>query len=277
MATRRPLVLVTGVSSGSLELARECAHHGYDLVIAAEDDLVHEAAAPCAYTEPRCTLRAGERRVSTALLNAGIGHAGAFRETDPGDLARVIDVNASSTVHLARRLLADMAERGDDRLLIFTSSVAAETSGPCHAVYDASKAFLYSFAQAALHHEVQGTGVTVTALPPVRRTHGLLRAGLLGARPGRSKKDDPALVTRQGYRALMAGRSRTSGRLRTRSAQGALHPRAPGRCQNRPARPLARPHGSGSRTAEIVDAEGRAKAASSRGKGAGVDSERWQP
>ncbi|MFJ3960773.1 SDR family NAD(P)-dependent oxidoreductase [Streptomyces sp. NPDC090036] len=258
------MALVTGASSGiGLELARECARHGYDLVIAAEDELVHDAAARLrvhgtAVHEVRTDLatydgvevlmhelRARDRPVSTALLNAGIGRAGAFLETDLGDLARVIDVNVSSTVHLARRLLADMAERGEGRLLI-TSSVAAEMPGPYNAVYNASKAFLQSFAQ-ALHHELQGTGVTVTALlPGATDTRFFLRAGLLDTRLGRSKKDDPALVARQGYRALMAGRSRTvAGSVRTRvkelSTRGlpvgvrtALHAH------------WARPHGSGS-------------------------------
>lgn len=258
----RPLVLVTGASSGiGLELAHECARHGYDLVVAAEDELIHDAAdrlrvhgtAVHAVRTDLATydgaevllseLRARGRPVGTAVLNAGIGRAGAFLETDLGDLARVIDVNVTSTVHLARRLLADMAERGEGRLLI-TSSVAAEMPGPYNAVYNASKAFLQSFAQ-ALHHELRGTGVTVTALMPgATDTRFFLRAGMLDTRIGRSKKDDPALVARQGYRALMAGRSRkVAGSVRTRvkelstrglpvGARTALHSH------------WARPHGS---------------------------------
>ncbi|MGW6707716.1 SDR family NAD(P)-dependent oxidoreductase [Streptomyces sp. NPDC054956] len=238
MDTTRPLAVVTGASSGiGFELAGECARHGYDLVIAAENDLLYEAAdrlrvhggAVRTVVTDLAThagveillgeLRADGRPVSTAVLNAGIGRAGAFLETDLSDLTRVIDVNVSSTVHLARRVLTDMAARGEGRVLI-TSSVAAGTPGPYSAVYNASKAFLQSFAL-ALRSELRGTGVTVTALMPGATDTGFfVRAGLLDTRVGRAKKDDPALVAHQGYRALMAGRSsKVAGSLRARAQE----------------------------------------------------------
>jgi short-subunit dehydrogenase len=44
--TARPLAVVTGASSGiGLELAREFAANDYDLVVAAEDDGIEQAAA----------------------------------------------------------------------------------------------------------------------------------------------------------------------------------------------------------------------------------------
>ncbi|MBT2470628.1 SDR family NAD(P)-dependent oxidoreductase [Streptomyces sp. ISL-66] len=258
----RPLAVVTGASSGiGFELARTCALHGYDLVVAAEDELLDESAARLrvygtavhAVRTDLATydgvevlmgqLRTLDRPVNAAFLNAGIARAGAFLETDLADLARVIDVNVSSTVHLARRLLEGMTARGAGRLLI-TSSVAAEVPGPYNAVYNASKSFLQSFAL-ALHEELRGTGVTVTSLlPGTTDTPFFVQAGLLDTRLGRSKKDDPALVARQAFRALMAGRSsQVAGSVRTRAQElatralplgtrAALHSR------------WARPHGS---------------------------------
>lgn len=236
------MAVVTGASSGiGLELAREFAAQGHDLVIAAEDEAIHEAALRLGFHGARVRavqtdlatydgaetlvheVRADRRPVSAVVLNAGIGRGGAFLETDLGDLARVIDLNISSTVHLARRLLPDMTARGDGRLLI-TSSVAAELPGPFHAVYNASKAFLHSFGL-ALRAELKDTGVTVTVLlPGATDTRFFVRAGLLNTRIGRSRKDDPGLVARQAYQALMAGHAQVvAGSLHTRAQELATH------------------------------------------------------
>ncbi|MGR4880331.1 SDR family NAD(P)-dependent oxidoreductase [Streptomyces sp. LARHCF249] len=262
MNTPHPLAVITGASSGiGFELAAEFARNGYDLAVTAEDELLDDAVARLRLhgTQVHSTrvdlaasdgvetflaeLRALGRPVSAAVLNAGIGRGGAFLETELPDLARVIDLNVSSTVHLTHRLLRDMARRGEGRILV-VASVAAEIPGPYHAVYNASKAFLESFAE-ALHREVRDSGVSVTALlPGATDTRFFVRAGLLDTRLGRAKKDDPALVARQGYRALMHRRTRkVAGSLRTRArhsvtrhfptgARAALHRR------------WAQPHGS---------------------------------
>ncbi|MBF6469711.1 SDR family NAD(P)-dependent oxidoreductase [Nocardia beijingensis] len=45
--TDTPVALVTGASSGiGLELARQFAEHGYDVVIAAEDDAISATTRP---------------------------------------------------------------------------------------------------------------------------------------------------------------------------------------------------------------------------------------
>ncbi|WP_030716607.1 SDR family NAD(P)-dependent oxidoreductase [Streptomyces sp. NRRL F-2580] len=262
MDTSHPLAVITGASSGiGLELAREFARHGYELAVTAEDELLDEAVArlrlygtrvhatrvdlatPGGVETLLAELRALGRPVSAAVLNAGIGRGGAFLETDLADLTRLIDVNVFSTVHLAHRLLSDMARRGEGRLLV-VASVAAEIPGPYHAVYNASKAFLESFAE-ALHTEVEGSGVSVTALlPGATDTRFFVRAGLLDTRLGRAKKDDPALVARQGYRALMDRRTRkVAGSLRTRS-QHAVTRLLPSQARTALHRRWAQPHGS---------------------------------
>jgi short-subunit dehydrogenase len=223
--TPRPLAVVTGASSGiGYELARELAGRGYDLVVAAEDTGIDRAAAGIAeqggtaeavrvdlatyegVEELYARIVATGRPVDAAAINAGVGVHGEFaRDTDLRDELRLIDLNVRSSVHLAKRLLPDMLDAGRGRLLV-TSSIAAGSPGPFEATYAASKAFLYSFAE-AVRRELKDTGVTVTALlPGPTETEFFERAGLADTKLGQSKKDDPAEVAREGVEALLAGK-----------------------------------------------------------------------
>ena len=69
-----------------------------------------------------------------------------------------------STVHLAKLVLTDMAERGTGKVLL-TSSIVAMMPGSFQTMYNASKSFIQSFAE-ALNDEMRDTDVTVTALMP---------------------------------------------------------------------------------------------------------------
>src|SRR5689334_15095029 len=163
----RPLAVVTGASSGiGYELAKQFAQHGYDLIIAAEDTDIQAAAGSlggdgAVTVQPvqadlatydgveqlyEAVLAAG-RPVDALALNAGRGAGGDFtRDTDLRDELNIIDVNITSTVHLAKRILPDLVRRGDGKVL-FTSSIAATMPGSYQAVYNASKAFVQSFAE----------------------------------------------------------------------------------------------------------------------------------
>ena len=117
----------------------------------------------------------------------------------------LIGLNVTGAVHLTGMALPAMVARGRGKVL-FTSSIAATMPGPYESTYAASKAFLYSFAQ-AIRTELKGTGVTVTALMPgPTDTNFFARAGMEDTRLGQSKKDDPADVARDGFEALMAGK-----------------------------------------------------------------------
>jgi short-subunit dehydrogenase len=234
----RPLALVTGASSGiGYELARQFAGHGFDLVLAAEDDRLDRASAVldagsgAAITTVRADLRTPEgvetlyeavaatgRPLAAAALNAGVGRGGAFVDTDLDDEQEIIDVNISSTVHLAKRVLRDMTVRDSGRVLI-TSSIASTMPGTFQAVYNASKSFLQSFAE-ALQNELKDTGVTVTSLMPgPTETDFFHRADMDDTRVGASTKDDPAQVAEQGFRALMNGDAKVvAGSLSTKAS-----------------------------------------------------------
>ncbi len=231
---RHELAVVTGASSGiGLALARQFAEHGFDLVVAAEDDAIHSAARDLQrefeveVESVQCDLateagvedlaqRLAGRDIDAIAINAGIGTGGDFRETDLRQELRLVDLNCRSTVHLAKRVIPAMAERGRGRVL-FTSSIAALTPSPFEAVYGASKAFVASFSQ-ALRNELKDSGVTVTALMPgPTETEFFRRAGMEDTKLGAQEKDDPNDVARQGFDGLMAGKDRVvAGAMKNR-------------------------------------------------------------
>jgi short-subunit dehydrogenase len=221
---KRSFAIVTGASSGiGLELAKQFAEHGFDLLIVAESPKIAEAASalekynvsvaeaqidlatPDGVDELYGVIRNTGRPVDAIALNAGVGAGGDFvRETALDADLNVIDLNIRSTVHLAKLVLKDMVQRGQGRVL-FTSSIAATMPGTFNAVYNASKAFVQSFAQ-AVRNELKDTGVTITALMPgATETDFFRRAGMEDTKVGMSEKDDPADVAKTGFEALMAG------------------------------------------------------------------------
>jgi short-subunit dehydrogenase len=222
----RPVALVTGGSTGiGFHLARQFAEHGYDLLVCADEDEIETAAESLAGlggsvrplrvdlgtregVEWLASEATAEGRLQAVAINAGTGGAGSFLEIPLDDDLRTIDLNVSSSVHLAKRVLPHLIMRGDGKLLI-TSSVAARTPAPYQATYAASKAFLSSFAE-AIRHELRGTGVTVTVLMPgPTETAFFARAGIQNnTLVGMMRKDDPAEVAREAFEGLMAGKAR---------------------------------------------------------------------
>jgi short-subunit dehydrogenase len=233
----RPLAVVTGASSGiGYELAAQFAEHGYDLVIAAEDQGIHRAAQQlggavmpvmvdlATYDGVEELYASLQGRVPDAVaINAGVGVGGDFaRQTDLRDELRLISLNVTSSVHLAKRLLHDMIPRHAGKVL-FTSSIAATMPGPYEATYAASKAFLLSFAE-AIRYELRDSGITITTLMPgPTETEFFERAGLQDTKLGSNvKKDDPADVAREGFEALMAGKDKViAGSFKNKVQAGA--------------------------------------------------------
>lgn len=232
----RSLALVTGASSGiGHELAKQFAEHDFDVIVAAEDDGIGAVARELeglgveaeavqvdlatdeGVDELWRRAQASGRPVDAVALNAGRGAGGAFAsDTSLEDELNIVDVNVRSVVHLAKHVVRDMVARDEGRIL-FTSSIASTQPGAFQAVYNASKAFVQSFA-VALRNELKDTDVSVTALMPgPTDTEFFDRADMGDTKVGAGKKDDPADVARDGFEALMNGDERVvSASLKTK-------------------------------------------------------------
>jgi uncharacterized protein len=220
MATR-PLAIVTGASTGiGYYLAKCAAEDGFDLLIAADELRIENAAADFRKLGAEVTpviadlsnLEGVEnllasldgRAVDVLMANAGRGLGNGFLDQGFDEVRRVIDTNVTGTLYLIQKIGRQMRAREKGRILI-TGSIAGFMPGTFHAVYNATKAFIDSFSY-ALREELKGSGVTVSCLMPGgTETEFFRRAGLLDTKLGQGEKDDPEDVARSGFKAMMNG------------------------------------------------------------------------
>ncbi|CAO3409189.1 SDR family NAD(P)-dependent oxidoreductase [Azospirillum largimobile] len=220
-AANTQFAVVTGASSGiGLELAKQCAANGFDLVIAADDPAIEQAAGELrklgAVVETvqgdLATLEGVDRlyaalkgrNVDALLANAGHGLGHGFLDQDFAEARHVIDTNITGTLYLIQKVGRDMRARNQGRILI-TGSIAGYMPGSFQAVYNGTKAFIDSFSF-ALRDELKDTAVTVTCLMPgPTDTEFFERADMMDTAVGQGKKDDPAMVAKVGFDAMMKG------------------------------------------------------------------------
>jgi short-subunit dehydrogenase len=216
-----PLAIVTGASVGiGYELAKLCAQNGHDLVIAADQQRIEAVAGELrgmgvaveavetdlATTEgvDRLVAAAAGRPVDILMANAGHGLGGAFLDQDFQEARHVIDTNITGTIYLIQKVARGMVTRGQGRILI-VGSIAGFLPGSFQAVYNGTKAFINSFSF-ALRNEIKDSGVAVTDLMPgATETEFFERAGMEDTKIGQTKKDDPAMVAKVGWDAMMKG------------------------------------------------------------------------
>ncbi len=216
-----PLAIVTGASAGiGLELAKLAAQDKYDLLIAADQAKIEEAASELralgvqveAVQADLATLEGvdrlyaaiGGRPVDVLCANAGHGLGGAFLDQDFAEARHVVDTNVTGTIYLIQKVGRDMRARNQGRILI-TGSIAGFLPGSFQAVYNGTKAFINSFSF-ALRNELKDTEVTVTDLMPgATETEFFERARMEDTKIGQAKKDDPQMVAEVGWKAMMNG------------------------------------------------------------------------
>jgi short-subunit dehydrogenase len=177
----RGVTLITGASAGlGAEFARQCHARGEELVLVArrEDRLAElklelgervetyaaDLTRPEQVEELFVWMNGKGLEVETLINNAGFGLAGTFAEAPRERLIEMIDLNARALTDLCHLVLPGMVERRRGAILN-VASTAAFQPGPYMAVYYATKSYVLSFTE-ALHEELKGTGVKVSALCP---------------------------------------------------------------------------------------------------------------
>ncbi|CCW16332.1 short-chain dehydrogenase/reductase SDR [Sphingobium indicum BiD32] len=217
--------IITGASTGiGFELAHLAAKDGYDLLVVADEPLINAAAADFQQygTQVRsveadlATLpgvdqllaAADGRKIDLLCANAGRGLGHGFLDQDVAEWRRVIDTNVTGTLYLLQKVLRPMVARDAGKVLV-TGSIAGFIPGSFQAVYNGTKAFIDSFADAIRNEIKDSKGVTVTTLMPGPvETEFFERGDMLDTSVGTSdSKSDPKDVAKDGWEALMKGQA----------------------------------------------------------------------
>lgn len=255
------LALVTGASSGiGLSLAKELAARGYDLVISSAGVRLDKASQELAETgvlvmpvqvdlatregvdELWSRIESMGSTLDVACVNAGVGVGGLFQDTDLDEELKLVGLNCSGTIELAKYVVQQMLHQGSGKIL-FTASIAGEMVAPREAVYAATKAFVLSFAH-SLNYELRDANITVTALQPgPTDTDFFRRAGMDNTQVGQESKSEsqPDAVARQGLDALFAGKDHVYAASVKTKLEGMLSNVVPGAVKGAMHEKMAKP------------------------------------
>lgn len=220
--------LITGASSGIGEaLAARFAQGGHDLVLVARSAATLEAlavrlaadhgvrarAVPVDLSRPEgpaelaAAMKRARRRIDILVNNAGVLEHGSFVGMPAARHQQLIDLNVSGLTAMLAHFVPPMVRRGAGRVLN-VASIAAFQPVPSLATYAATKAYVLSLTE-SLAEELEGSGVSVTALCP-----GITATGMLSRAQAASRelKQLPGFVVGRadevaeaGYAACMRG------------------------------------------------------------------------
>lgn len=176
--------LITGASSGIGEaLAREYARRGVPLILSARrierlqalaaelaaqvpvEILPADLAATGAVEQLVARIHARGLKVRVLVNNAGYGVPGRYLTRDWETHARFLQVMIGAISELTWRLLPDLCESGQGRVLNVASFAALVPGADGQTLYAPVKAFLVKFSE-SLSLEYASRGVRVSALCP---------------------------------------------------------------------------------------------------------------
>jgi len=182
IASRKPVVLITGASSGFGEAcARHLAARGYRVFgtsrKASFDAADLRSPQDASYNMIPMDVRDDDSvqrgidfvlreagRVDIAVCNAGYGLAGAVEDTTVEEAREQLDTNFFGVWRVVRRVLPHMRRQGGGHLVI-VSSLAGLMGIPFQAAYSASKFALEGLAE-ALRMEVKPWGIHIVLIEP---------------------------------------------------------------------------------------------------------------
>lgn len=217
--------LVTGASSGfGRDFALKAARHGYDVIVVARSADKLEALAtevralgrtahvlPADLSRPEApaeVARAAESigPIEVLVNSAGFGDYGDFAQRPWDVLAAMLHVNVAALTELTRRVIPGMIDRKKGHVLNLGSTASFQPA-PHFGVYAATKGYVLYFSE-ALHEELKGTGVSVTALCPGSTATGFHDVANTGAsllNQYLMMRSEP--VVEAGWKGMMRGKA----------------------------------------------------------------------
>jgi short-subunit dehydrogenase len=177
--------LVTGASAGiGAEIARQLAQRKHNVVLVARrkqrlKELAEELSTEYGVRAETISCDLGKPAprgrlpgqisdlgldIDVLVNNAGFATGGPFAKSDPERELEQVRVLVEAVVALSSAFLPKMVKAGRGAILNVASTAAMQPL-PYAAGYSAAKAYVLTFSE-AVHHEVSGHGVTVTALCP---------------------------------------------------------------------------------------------------------------
>lgn len=225
-AASKSWVLVTGASSGfGEEFARQYAAQGHALVLVARrldrlqalaESLRQQYGSQVVVEQVDLSdisavvrleegLRARGIAIDILINNAGHGLQGPFADTPLDGTLKMLQLDIVSMTAVTHIFMKGMRERRRGKILL-VASMLAYMGVEDFAVYSAAKAYVLRFGE-ALHRELKGDGISVTALCPGLSDTGFAKSAEMKVTPMLKRlMMKPAPVVRAGIAALRAGR-----------------------------------------------------------------------
>lgn len=178
-------ILITGASSGiGLEMAKQLAKKKFNLILVARsedkliqlknelqnkfnveaDYLLFDLSEPNSASDLYSLVKEKNYLITGLINNAGFGDYCNFTEMPLNKDEEMIAVNITALVGLTKLFGAEMVKARKGRIMNI-ASLLSFLPFPYYSVYSATKSFVLAFTE-TVAAELQGTGVTVTALCP---------------------------------------------------------------------------------------------------------------